>query len=100
VNATAQERSIGFEKNEVTAPRDGTNEMAHAWVVQRFAPTNPNDRCPMGDKLLHFFARNRRSGARMENATGVHTVNQRVFSRGTKNLRDPDLCQFCREPRW
>jgi hypothetical protein len=100
VNATAQERSIGFEKHEVTAPRDGANEMAHTRVVQRFAPANPNDRCPIVDKLPHFFARNRRIGARMKNYTGVHTMKQRAFPRGTKELRDPDLCQFCREPRW
>jgi len=100
VNATAQEGSIGFEENEVTAPRDGANEMSCARVVERFAPANPNHRCPILDKFLHFFARNGRISARMKNNGGVHTMKQRAFPRGTENPRDPDPCQFCREPRW
>jgi hypothetical protein len=100
VDATTEEASIGFEKNKPTTPRDGTNKMAYSWVVQRFATANPNHWCAIGDEYPHFFARNGSVRARMKNYSGVHTMKQRAFPRKTKNLRDADPCQFCREPRW
>jgi len=33
VDATTEEGSIGFEKNEATTPRNGTNKMAYSRVV-------------------------------------------------------------------
>jgi len=100
VKATTQEGSVGFEENEAATPRDSANKMAYPWVVQRFATANPKHWCSICSEVLHFFARNRRVRARMKNYSGVHTMKQRAFPRGTKNLRDSDKCQFRGKPRW
>jgi hypothetical protein len=71
MNAAAKKPSIGFEKNGMTAPREGANQMRDARVMQRFASADPNDRRTAADEIANLFVRNRMAGIVMQDFRGI-----------------------------
>jgi hypothetical protein len=88
MNAAAKKRSIGFEKNRMTAPRDGANQVRDARMKQRLASTDPNDRRTAADKVANHFVRNRMAGIVMQDFRGVQELDGTRIARKTESLRE------------
>jgi hypothetical protein len=88
MNAAAKKRSIGFEENKMTAPRDGANQMRNARMKQRFACSDPNGRRTAVDKIANFFVRNGMAGIVMQNFRGIQELDGARVQRKTEFFRE------------
>jgi hypothetical protein len=75
VDAAAECGSIGFEKNKMAAPRDGTDQMRNARMIERLASANPNHRRAAGNDFANPLVGNRLIGMVMQKFSGIHKPN-------------------------
>jgi len=88
MNAAAKKRSIGFEKNRMTAPRDGANQMRNAGMTQRLGSSNPNGRGVAGNNFPNPLVRNRMAGIVMQDFRGIQELDGARTMREAESLRE------------
>jgi hypothetical protein len=83
----------------VAALGDGADKMRNSRMIQRLAPTNPNNCSSALRDALHFFAGNWRRGPGMKNFRWLNKPDESTRRLRPENSRDSALHQFCKERR-
>jgi hypothetical protein len=100
MNAAAKKRSIGFEKNRMTAPRDGASQMRNAGMTQGLASPDPNDGRTAGNNFADPFVRNRMAGILMQDFRGIQELDRARTPRKTKFLGEAGSGDVRRQTQW
>jgi len=89
MDSAAEKSSIGFEKNKMTALRNGPNQMRNAGMTQRLVSPDPNDRRTAGNNFAHLFMRNGMAVIGMQDLCRIHKVDRTSEARKTQFPREP-----------
>ena len=88
MNTAAKKRSLGFEKNRKTAPRDGASQMRNAGMTQGLASPDPNYGRTAGNNFADPFVRNRMAGIVMQDFRGIQELDGLRIARKSEFLRE------------
>src|ERR1700738_4972021 len=99
MNAAAEERSIGFQENKMTALRDSADQMRNPGMTERFASSDPNNRRAAANDVADLFMRDRMAGIGMQNLCRIHELHGANAPRGTQPLCEPRHNQVRGQPQ-
>jgi len=99
MNAPAKKRSVSFEKDRMTAPRDGANQMRNAGMTQRLGSSNPNGRGVAGNNFPNPLVRNRMAGIVVQNFCRVQKLDGAGALGKTRLPREPGQGEVRSKPQ-